>query len=113
LQHNRSAQEERRRQVIGLRRSGLTYVALAAQVGLTPTGVFDICKRFARRGPAGLVSGKRGRRADEQRLLGAGQEAAIRHLICGHTPDEVGLPYALWSRAERPKILCGWAAAGP
>jgi hypothetical protein len=99
--------------VIGLRRSGLTYVAIAAQVGLTPTGVFDIYKRFARRGPAGLVSGKRGRRADEQRLLGAGQEAAIRHLICGHTPDEVGLPYALRSRAEQPKILCGWAAAGP
>jgi hypothetical protein len=43
--------------------------------------VFDICRRFAQRGPAGLVSGKRGRRADEQRLLGAGQEAAIRHLF--------------------------------
>ena len=37
-----AAQEERRRQVIGLRQAGLTYEAIAAQVGLTPTGVFDI-----------------------------------------------------------------------
>ncbi len=45
-----AAQEERRRQVIGLRRAGMTYDAIAAQVGLTRTGVFDICKRFAERG---------------------------------------------------------------
>ena len=54
------AQEERRRQVIGLRQAGQTYAAIAAQVGLTPTGVFDICKRFAERGPAGLKSQRRG-----------------------------------------------------
>ena len=37
-----AAQEERRRQVIGLRQAGQTYEAIAAQVGLSPTGVFDI-----------------------------------------------------------------------
>ena len=40
-----AAQEERRRQVIGLRRAGLTYDATAAQVGLSPTGVFDLLIR--------------------------------------------------------------------
>jgi methionine salvage enolase-phosphatase E1 len=35
-------QEERRRQVIGLRRAGMAYDTIAAQVGLTRTGVFDI-----------------------------------------------------------------------
>jgi transposase len=54
------AQEERRRQVIGLRQAGQTYTAIAAQVGLTPTGVFDICKRFAERGASGLKSKARG-----------------------------------------------------
>ena len=34
-----AAQEERRRQVVGLRRAGQTYDAIAAQVGLTRTGV--------------------------------------------------------------------------
>ena len=55
-----AAQEERRRQVVGLRESGLTYDAIAAQVGLTRTGVFDICRRFAEQGLAGLASGPRG-----------------------------------------------------
>ena len=33
-----AAQEERRRQVIGLRERGLSYEAIAAQVGLSQTG---------------------------------------------------------------------------
>jgi hypothetical protein len=33
-----AAQEERRRQVIGLRQAGLTYEGIAAQVGLSATG---------------------------------------------------------------------------
>ncbi len=45
-----AAQEECWRQVIGLRQAGQTYDAIAAQVGLIPTGVFDICKRYAERG---------------------------------------------------------------
>jgi hypothetical protein len=37
-----AAQEERRRQVVGLRQAGMTYGAIAAQVGLTRTGAIDI-----------------------------------------------------------------------
>ena len=94
-----AAQEERRRQVIGLRQSGASYAAIAARVGLSQTGVFDICKRFDAQGEKGLVSGKRGRKPDEQKLLTAAQEAEIKRLICRHTPDELGLDFALWSRA--------------
>ena len=50
-----AAQEERRRQVIGLGQAGQTYDTIAAQVGLSPTGVFDICKRFATRGAAAAM----------------------------------------------------------
>jgi transposase len=93
-----AAQEERRRQVIGLRQSGVSYGAIAAQVGLSQTGVFDICKRFAANGKKGLVSGKRGRKPDEQRLLTAAQEREIKRLVCRHMPEELGLDFALWSR---------------
>ena len=64
------AQEERRRQVIGLRQAGQTYAAIAAQVGLTPTGAFDICKRFAEHGPAGLKSQRRGPEPGHRVLVG-------------------------------------------
>jgi transposase len=105
-----AAQEERRRQVIGLRQTGMTYEAIAGQVGLSRTGVFDMCQRFAAEGAQGLVGKPRGREPDEQRLLGAAQEAGVQELICRHTPDELGLPFALRSRAAVGMLIarrCG------
>jgi transposase len=109
-----AAQEERRRQVIGLRQAGLTYAAIAGQVGLSRTGVFDICQRFAAEGAKGLVGKPRGRKPDEQRLLNPAQEAEVQGLIRRHTPDELGLPFALWSRATVGALIarrCGVALA--
>ena len=46
-----AVQEERRRQVIGLRQRGMTYQEIADLVGLSRTGVFNIsdvrCQRFS------------------------------------------------------------------
>jgi transposase len=67
--------------------------------------VFDICQRFAAKGKKGLASGKRGRMPDEQRLLDATQERAIKRLICRHMPDELGLDFALWSRAAVQALI--------
>src|SRR5919107_1297754 len=52
----------------------------------------------------------RGRKPDEQRLLDAAQEAEVQGLIRRHTPDELGLPFALWSRAAVRALIarrCG------
>jgi len=100
-----AAQEERRRQVIGLREAGLTYGAIAAQVGLTQTGVFDICKRFAARGEGGLKSRSRGPDPGSGRLLDRRREAEVRDLIRRHLPDGLGLPFALWSRAAVAALI--------
>jgi transposase len=88
----------------------VTYGAIAEQVGLSRTGVFNICQRFAAEGAKGLVSKPRGRKPDEQRLLDAAQEAEVRGLIRRHTPDELGLPFAPWSRAAVRALIarrCG------
>ena len=100
-----AAQEERRRQVIGLRQGGMTYAAIAAQVGLTQTGVFDICKRYAERGVAGLKTGPRGPEPGYGRSLDAEQEARTCDLIRGHTPDELDLPFTLCSRAAVRELV--------
>src|SRR4028118_2197833 len=105
-----AAQEERRRQVVGLRESGLTCDAIAAQVGLTRTGVFNICRRFAEQGLTGLAGGRRGPAPGTGRCLTAEQEAQVGTLISQHTPDEQGLPFALWSRAAVRELIerrCG------
>src|SRR3954467_3627398 len=100
-----AAQEERRRQVIGLRQGGMTYEAIAAQVGLSPTGVLNICHRYAERGAAGLKSGPRGPQPGHGRFLSAKQEAEARDLIRRHTPDALDLPFALWSRAAVRELI--------
>ena len=105
-----AAQEERRRQVIGLRERGLTYEEIGAQVGLTKNGVFDICKRYREKGMAGLQTGPRGPAAGTGRFLTAAEEADIQRLICAGTPDDYGLPFALWSRAAVATLVeqrCG------
>ena len=77
----------------------MTYDVIAAQVGLSPTGVFDICRRYAERGAAGLKTGPRGPEPGYGRFLDAAQEAEACGLIRRHTPAELDLPFALWSRA--------------
>src|ERR687885_623040 len=105
-----AAQEERRRQVIRLRQRGMTYQAIADQVGLSRTGVFNICQRFAQQGPSGLKSKPHGPEPGYGRVLSARQDAAMRKLICTRTPDQLGLPFALWNRAAVRELVaqrCG------
>ena len=64
----------------------MTYDAIAAQAGLTRTGVFDICRRFAERGPAGLKTGPRGPEPGHGRFLDADQEREARDLIRRRAP---------------------------
>ena len=94
----RAAQEERRRQVIGLRQSVMGLAAIGRQVGLSRTGVFNICKRYRSFGMAGLRGKPHGPPVGTTRLLTAEQEADIRSLIRRHMPDGLGLSFALWSR---------------
>ena len=64
----------------------------------------------AAEGAKGLINKPPGRRPGEQRLLTPAQEAEIQELICRHAPDELGLPFALWSRAAVRELIarrCG------
>ena len=77
----REARHERRVQVIRLRKSGRTYEEIAAQTGLSRTGVFDICKRHEAGGAKALRDAPGGRKLGQGRRLDATQEAAVRKLI--------------------------------
>ena len=99
------ARHERRVQVIRLRKSGLTYEAIANQTGLTRTGVFNICKRYEAGGAKALRDKPGGRRIGEYRRLTAGQEAEVRKLICDKTPDPLTMPYALWTRGAVTELI--------
>lgn len=102
---SRDARHERRVQVIRLRTAGQTYDQIAQQTGLSKTGVFDICKRHEVAGTKALRDAPHGRKPGEGRLLDATQETLIQKLIADKTPDQLKMPYALWTRAAVAQLI--------
>ena len=102
---SREARHERRVQVIRLRRAGRTYDEIAEQTGLSRTGVFNICKRHAAGGAKALHDAPGGNKLGERRLLSAEQESAVCKLIADKTPDQLKMPYALWSRTAVGELI--------
>ncbi len=102
---SRDARHERRVQVIRLRAANYSYDEIAAQTGLSRTGVFNICKRHAEGGAKALRDTIGGRKTGEARLLSSDQEREIRRLIGDKTPDQLKMPYALWTRGAVSELI--------
>ncbi|CBJ50654.1 putative transposase [Ralstonia solanacearum PSI07] len=102
---SRPAREERRVQVIRLRKAGHTYDEIAQQTGLTKTGVFNICKRHIEGGAKALKDAAAGRQVGQGRLLDLSQELLVRQLIADKMPDQLKMPYALWTRAAVGELI--------
>lgn len=94
-----AAQEEKRRTAIRLRQQGQSFVTIGALLGvhyMTVSGWWD---RFAAGGLEALVARRRGRRVGTQRTLTPRQERTIQRLVTDQTPDQLKMPFALWTRA--------------
>ena len=102
---SREARHERRVQVIRLRKAGQTYEAIATQTGLSRTGVFNICQRHTNSGTRALRDAQGGRKTGEFRVLTAEQERLVQQMIRDKTPDQIKLPYALWSRVAVAELI--------
>jgi transposase len=102
---SREARFSKRVKVVALRRAGRSYVQIALQLGLSRTGVFDICKRFAALGPVALRDTPGGRAPGAGRSLTPAQELLMRRQIRAGTPDELAMPEWLWNRAAVSRLI--------
>jgi transposase len=87
-----------RRVAVGMVQAGKTRVEAAAAVGVGRRYVGEWLAAVERSGEAALAGGWRGRRPGEQRTLSPEQEKTIKGLITRKCPDQLGLPFALWTR---------------
>ena len=78
-------------------RGGMSQTDAARIFGVTRRAVSKWMQRYRAGGPSALKARKRGRRP-ESRLVGH-QAALVVRTITDRCPDQVKMPYALWTRA--------------
>jgi len=99
------ALNERRRRAVKLRLGGMKLAAVSSAVELSPGTIIAAVKAYKTGGWPGVATRRRGRSAGDGRTLSADQERAIRKLICDRTPDQLKMPYALWTRTAVGELV--------
>ena len=87
-----------RRQVVRLKKKGMSGKAVEALTGVRANRVSEIWSKYKKFGEASLKPGKRGRRPGTQTILTPEQEKVIRNTIIDKTPEQVKLSFGLWTR---------------
>ena len=96
---------ERRRRAVRLREKGMQVNDVARECELSRGTVIAVHKAYRLGGWAEVALKQRGRTPGDDRRLSAEQEREIQKLICDKTPDQMKMPYALWSRAAVMELI--------
>lgn len=100
-----SAVEEKRRQAVKLRKKGMTRAQIGEIVGVHADTVGRWLKAYESRGAEALKLKVRGRREGSGRRLDPDQEREIQKLLLDKTPDQLKMPYALWTRESVRELV--------
>lgn len=84
---------------------GTSRIEVAEAVGVNRRFVGEWVRAYQEAGDAALAGGRRGRRPGEQKALSGRQETMIRRLVVGRCPDQLKLPFALWTRAAVGQLI--------
>ncbi len=88
-----------------LREQGETDVEVAQITGNTRSYVSTMLKRLG--GAPGMLEGmpRGGRPPGSLRAMSMTEERRAQQLICGKCPDQLSLPFALWTRAAIRELI--------
>ena len=106
--HGPQTQYEIRKQVIRLRKQGVSNNLVAAGLGISAGCASTTWQRYKKEGSKAIKLGQRGRRAGEKRTLTSEQESALRKALIDKTPDQMKLPFALWTRDAVRLLIRRW-----
>ena len=94
-----------RKRAISLIQSGEKKKDVASIFGVRPSTVSDWVKSYKEKGDKGLHDTKRGVKSEDKKLLTPQQELTIQTMILDTMPDQLKLPYALWTRKAVKELI--------
>jgi len=94
-----------RRQAIRLRQGGKGNGEVGEILGVHSKTVGAWWTAYRRVGEQLFAIGKRGRQKGTQRRLTAEQERTVQRMIADKMPDQLKLPFALWTRAAVSELI--------
>ena len=92
-----------RRAVAAVVKWGQSQKQVAQELGVTPTAVNLWVQRYRAQGEAALAARQQGR--PRHPSLSYEQAAETTRLMREHAPDQLGLPYALWTREAVGQLI--------
>jgi transposase len=94
-----------RKRGISLIKSGIQKKEVAMIFGVRASTVSAWVKSYQDYGLKGLKDSKRGVSSEDKKLLSSKQEKAIQKMILDTMPDQLKLPYALWTRKAVKELI--------
>ena len=97
--------EALRLRAVHARQQGYAVVDIAAILGVREETVSRWCSKYQHGGEEALPGDRTGRPVGAGRLLDHEQEQALQQLIDTKSPQELGIPSALWTRAAVGELI--------
>lgn len=101
----KEVQQELRNQIIRLRSRGRTNRETAQIVGVSEPHASSVWRKYQEGGKKAIQVKVRGRRNGEKKTLSADQEKEIQKLVIDKMPDQLKLPFALWTREAIRQLI--------
>ncbi len=99
------AQQEIRYQVIRLKKQGHKRSEISEITGVHTSTISAWCTLYKKGGKKALKIQKRGRPTGSNRTLTPDQEKEIQKAIYDNCPDQMKLPFALWTRVAVQQLI--------
>ncbi len=95
---SKESKEAIRTRAIRMHEQGLKQNKIAILLGVHKNSIYQWVELYKEQGSKGLKEVVRGRKKGDGKLLNNRQEKEIQRMIVDKMPDQLKLPYALWTR---------------
>ena len=102
---SQEALQQLRYQAIRLRKKGMTYQAISEIIDVHYSTICGWWKTYEKEGAKGIRLKQRGRKKGSSRTLNPEQEKELQKIIEDKEPDQLKLPFALWTRRGVQQII--------